>query len=56
MPKTEPSRATGSGKGTVAAAGEVRRLKGRLAKPAQPVTLDEMRRAVAEQRARIGRS
>lgn len=38
------------------AAGDVRRLKGRLAKPAQAVTLDDMDRAVAERRARIGRS
>ncbi|HRH86827.1 MAG TPA: AbrB/MazE/SpoVT family DNA-binding domain-containing protein [Rubrivivax sp.] len=38
------------------AAGDVRRLKGRLAKPARAVTADEMSRAVAERRARIGRS
>lgn len=38
------------------AAGDVRRLKGRLAKPAQPVTVDEMNRAIAERRLRIGRS
>lgn len=40
----------------LSAAGDVRRLKGRLAKPAQPVTVDEMSRAVAERRLRIGRS
>lgn len=40
----------------LSAAGDVRRLKGRLAKPAHPVTVDEMNRAVAERRARIGRS
>lgn len=38
------------------AAGDVRRLKGRLAKPARAVTLDDMDRAVAERRAHIGRS
>jgi AbrB family looped-hinge helix DNA binding protein len=40
----------------LSAAGDVRRLKGRLAKPAGAVTLDEMNRAVAERRARIGQS
>ena len=37
------------------AAGDVRRLKGRLAKPPRPVSIDDMNRAVAEQRARLGR-
>lgn len=36
------------------AAGDVRRLKGRLPRPAAPVALDEMQRAVDERRARIG--
>ena len=36
------------------AAGDVRRLKGRLAQPAAPVTVDAMNSAVAERRARIG--
>jgi antitoxin PrlF len=35
-------------------AGDVRRLKGRLAKPKSPVTLDDMNAAIAEQRTRIG--
>lgn len=35
------------------AAGDVRRLKGRLARPAAPVTVDDMNRAVAERRARV---
>lgn len=56
MPKTREPRATASGKDQVVAAGDVRRLKGRLAKPARPVTLDQMSRAVDERRARIGRS
>jgi antitoxin PrlF len=38
------------------AAGDVRRLKGRLAKPARPVSVDDMNRAVAERRARIARA
>jgi AbrB family looped-hinge helix DNA binding protein len=38
------------------AAGDVRRLKGRLPQPAAPVTVDEMNLAVAQRRARIGRS
>jgi antitoxin PrlF len=38
------------------AAGDVRRLKGRLPKPARPVTVDDMNRAVAERRARIGQT
>ena len=36
------------------AAGDIRRLKGRLPKPAQAVTVDDMNRAVAERRARVG--
>ena len=36
------------------AAGDVRRLKGRLPRPTSPVTVDDMDRAVAAQRARIG--
>lgn len=35
-------------------AGDVRRLKGRLAKPASPVSVDDMNAAIAEQRKRIG--
>ncbi len=38
------------------AAGDVRRLKGRLPQPVAPVTVDEMNLAVAQRRARIGRS
>lgn len=38
------------------AAGDVRRLKGRLAAPAEPVTVDDMNRTIAERRARIGTS
>jgi AbrB family looped-hinge helix DNA binding protein len=38
------------------AGGDVRRLKGRLPQPAAPVTVDEMNLAVAQRRARIGRS
>ena len=38
------------------AAGDVRRLKGRLPKPAQPVSVDDMNAAVAERRARAGRA
>lgn len=37
------------------AAGDVRRLKGRLPKPPVPVGVDEMNRAIAERRARIAR-
>ena len=36
------------------AAGDVRRLKGRLTQPAAPVTVDDMNMAAAERRARIG--
>jgi antitoxin PrlF len=35
------------------AAGDVRRLKGRLPRPTSPVTVDDMNRAVVAQRARI---
>jgi antitoxin PrlF len=35
-------------------AGDVRRLKGRLAKPVSPVSVDDMNAAIAEQRSRIG--
>jgi len=38
------------------AASDVRRLKGRLPKPAQPVSIDDMNAAVAERRARVGRA
>ena len=37
----------------LAAAGDVRRLKGRLAAPDAPVSIDDMNRTVAERRARI---
>ena len=37
------------------AAGDVRRLKGRLPTPAQPVSVDDMNTAVAERRASAGR-
>jgi len=37
------------------AAGDVRRLKGRLPQPAAPVTVDDMNRTLAERRAQIGR-
>ena len=37
----------------LAAAGDVRRLKGRLATPDAPVSIDDMNRAIAERRARI---
>lgn len=37
------------------AAGDVRRLKGRLPKPPVPVSVDEMNRAIAERRTRIAR-
>ncbi len=36
------------------AAGDVRRLKGRLAQQRRPVSVDDMNRAVAERRQRIG--
>ena len=37
----------------LSAAGDVRRLKGRLTAPTAPVSVDEMGRAVAERRRRI---
>jgi AbrB family looped-hinge helix DNA binding protein len=37
------------------ASGDVRRLKGRLVKPAQPVSLADMDKAIAERRAAAGR-
>lgn len=37
------------------AAGDVRRLKGRLPPPAAPVTVDDMNLALAERRASLGR-
>ena len=36
------------------AAGDVRRLKGRLAKPAQAVSVEDMNTAIAQRRARAG--
>ena len=39
----------------LAAAGDVRRLKGRLPTPDAPVSIDDMNRAVAERRARVAR-
>ena len=38
----------------LAASGDVRKLKGRLARPDAPVTVEDMNRAVAERRARLG--
>jgi antitoxin PrlF len=37
------------------AAGDVRRLKGRLPRPTSVVTVDDMNRTLAERRAKIGR-
>jgi AbrB family looped-hinge helix DNA binding protein len=37
------------------AAGDVRRLKGRLSLPEAPVSVDDMDRTIAERRASIGR-
>lgn len=37
------------------AAGDVRRLKGRLPRPEAPVSVDDMNRTLAERRASIGR-
>ena len=37
------------------AAGEVTRLKGRLPKPPQPVSVESMNQAIAEQRERLAR-
>lgn len=60
MPKTREVPAIASSKGHVVAAvdaaGDVRRLKGRLANPARPVILEGMSRAVVERRARISQS
>ena len=38
----------------LAEAGDVRRLKGRLAAPDAPVSVDDMNRIIAERRSRIG--
>ena len=38
----------------LAAAGDVRRLKGRLPIPDAPVSVDDMSRTIAERRARVG--
>jgi len=38
----------------IPAVGDVRRLKGRVPVPPQPVTLDDMQQAIAERRARAG--
>ena len=38
----------------LAAGGDVRRLKGRLPLPAQPVTVDDMNAAIALRRAHVG--
>lgn len=38
----------------LAAAGDVRRLKGRLASPVEPVSVEDMHRSITERRARIG--
>ena len=38
----------------LAAAGDLRRLKGRLPIPDAPVSVDDMSRTIAERRARIG--
>lgn len=35
------------------AVGDVRRLKGRLAKPPRPVSIDDMNQTIAERRARV---
>ena len=40
----------------LAADGDVRRLKGRLAPPAQPVSVDDMNTAIARRRAQAGRA
>lgn len=39
----------------VPAAGDVRRLKGRLVPPVRPVSVDDMNRAISERRARVAR-
>lgn len=36
------------------AAGDIRRLKGRLARPKKPVSVDDMNRAIADRRAKVG--
>ena len=38
------------------AAGDVRRLKGRLAQPAQAVTIEDMGRTISQRRARAGQA
>ena len=38
------------------AAGDVRRLKGRLASPAGPVSVDDMNQAIADRRAALGKA
>ena len=43
-----------SGVRLLEAAGDVRRLKGRLTAPTTPVSVEDMNRAVAEQRGRFG--
>ena len=40
----------------MAAPGDVRRLKGRLPRPAQPVSVDDMNATIAERRSRAGRA
>ena len=40
----------------LAAGGDVRRLKGRLPLPAQPVTVDDMNAAIALRRSHVGRA
>lgn len=40
----------------LAAGGDIRRLKGRLAPAAQPVTVEDMNETIAMRRARAGRS
>lgn len=38
------------------AAGDVRRLKGRLARPRRPVSVDDMNQAIADRRAALGKA
>jgi len=38
------------------AAGDVRRLKGRLARPQRPVSIDDMNQAIAERRRKLARA
>lgn len=45
----------GDGVRLLAASGDVRKLKGRLPAPAQPVTLKDMDDTIAQRRARAGR-